>query len=211
MTRPRPVLRVGLTGGIASGKSTVAEMLAEFGAFVLDADELAHRAMAPEGPAHQALVARFGRGILDARGRIDRAVLGRRVFADAAERQALNEIVHPHVRTEADRRIAECARLSWSPLAVFDAALLVETGTYRDFHRLLVVHCSRERQLERLATRNGLPRPEAEARIDAQAPAEEKVAVADYVIDNDGPLDKTRTRTRDVYSRLLTDYENEFE
>lgn len=210
MGHPRPLLRVGLTGGIASGKSTVAEMLAELGAFVLDADELAHGAMAPDGPAHASIVVRFGRGILDEQGRIDRGILGRRVFADAAERQALNEIVHPHVRAEADRRIAECARQGCSLLAVLDAALLVETGAYRDYHRLLVVRCSREQQLGRLVARNGLTPRQAQARIDAQAPIEDKVAVADYVIDNDGPLAETRARTRRVYSALLADYEREF-
>lgn len=211
MGRPRPVLRVGLTGGIASGKSTVAGMLADFGAFVLDADELAHDAMTPGGPAHAPLVERFGREILDEGGRIDRAVLGRRVFGDADERRALNEIVHPHVRAEADRRIAECARLGCSPLAVFDAALLVETGAYRDFHRLVVVRCSREQQLGRLAGRDDLTPREAQARVDAQASVEDKVSVADYVIDTEGPLDETRAATRRVYSNLLADYEREFE
>ena len=210
MGRSRPVLRVGLTGGIASGKSTVAGMLAEFGAFVLDADELSHGAMAPEGPAHAALVERFGHEVLDEQGRIDRDLLGRRVFADTAEREALNEIVHPHVRAEADRRIAECARLGCSPLAVFDAALLVETGAYRNFHRLIVVRCSRERQLARLSARNDLSAAEANARIDAQASMEDKVAVADYVIDNDGALEQTRAATRRVYADLLADYEREF-
>jgi dephospho-CoA kinase len=210
MTAPRPILRVGLTGGIASGKSTVAGMFADLGAFVVDADELAHLAIAPGGAAHDAVVARFGREVLDADGRIDRPRLGRLVFSDPAARNALNAIVHPAVRAEAERRIAVHAEKSRSPISIFDAALLVETGAYRDFHRLIVTRCGPETQLRRLTERDRMPREEAVARIDAQAPLERKLAVAHYVVDTEAPIEKTRDQTSRVFSSLLADYDELF-
>ena len=140
MTADHPVLRVGLTGGIASGKTTVAQMFSELGALVVDADEIAHRVVAAGGPAYERVVARFGRAILDDRGEVVRSRLGRLVFDDSTARAALNAIVHPEVRAEADRRIADYAGAA--PVALFDAALLVETGAYRDFDRVIVVRCA---------------------------------------------------------------------
>ena len=210
MPAPRPILKVGLTGGIASGKSTVAGMLADLGAFVIDADELAHLATSPSGRAYAPVIERFGREVVDSSGRIDRNRLGRLVFADPEARQALNSIVHPVVRAEADRRTAAYAEKCRTPLAVFDAALLVETGAYRDFHRLIVTRCSRETQICRLTERDTLTRDEATARIDSQAQLEEKLAVAHYVIDTDTSLEQTRDQTSRVYSSLLSDYESEF-
>ena len=204
------MLEVGLTGGIASGKSTVAGMLADLGAFVVDADELAHLATSPSGAAYEQIVERFGREILDDSGAIDRARLGRLVFADPEARQALNSIVHPAVRSEAKRRIASYAVKGRAPMAIFDAALLVETGAYRDFHRLIVTRCSRETQIRRLTTRKAMTRDEAVARIDAQLPLDQKLVVAHYVIDTDTTLEQTRSQASRVYSSLLSDYEEEF-
>jgi dephospho-CoA kinase len=198
------MLKVGLTGGIASGKTTVAAMLADLGAFVVDADELTRLVTSPGGAAYDRLVERFGRAVLDADGRIDRPRLGRVVFADAEARRDLERIVHPEVRAEADRRIAACAERHGASIAVLDAALLVETGAHHDFDRLIVTRCSRETQLRRLTERDRMSTEEARARIDAQAPLEEKLAVADYVIDTDGPLDDTRARTESVYADLLS-------
>lgn len=201
------ILTVGLTGGIASGKSTVGAVLAGLGAFVVDADRLAELVSAPGGTAHGALLARFGDGILDDVGQIDRAALGRLIFENDEARLALNAIVHPEIRREARRRFAECAAERRSRVGVFDAALLVETGAYRDFDRLLVVSCSVATQLRRLIRRTGLTREEAQARIDAQAPLDRKLALADYVIDTDAPLDRTRRRAEEVYRALLSDFE----
>jgi len=147
---------VGLTGGIASGKSNVAGVFVELGAFVVDADHLAHRLMRPGEPAFDEIVERFGRRIVDDRGEIDRQRLGRLVFGDAQARAALNGIMHPRVRAEAERQFAEAAAAGRARVAVFDAALLVETGAFRDFDRLIVLRCARETQIERLIQRGGL-------------------------------------------------------
>jgi dephospho-CoA kinase len=202
------VLRVGLTGGIASGKSTVAGFLAELGARVIDADRIAQEAIEVGGPAHSAVVSRFGRGTLDEQGQVDRAALARLVFRDDRAREDLNAIVHPVVRAEAGRRMSEDPGTG-PPIVVLDAALLVETGFHHDLHRLVVTHCSRDSQLSRLLSR-GLSREEAEARIASQASLEAKLAVADYVIDTETSLAETRQQTRDVFESLLRDYEREF-
>jgi len=205
---PRPILRAGLTGGIASGKTTVAGFLAELGALVLDADRIVHEMLAPGGAAVEEIVGRFGSGFLDSAGGIDRRALGARVFADDGLRRVLNEIVHPGVRREIDRRIEDYRRAPGAgPIVVVEAALVVETGRHREFDRLVVVRCARETQLDRLAQRGGLTPSEAEARIDAQAPLADKLAVADYVIDTGTSLSRTRRRTETVYRALLRDFE----
>jgi dephospho-CoA kinase len=204
------MLRVGLTGGIASGKTTVARLLAELGAFVLDADALAHAVMAPGAPAHRPVVEHFGPAILGDDGRIVRARLAARVFRDEAARLALNRIVHPEVMAEMDRHIDAYAPHGRALLAVFDAALLVETGLYRDFHRLVVASCNRETQIRRLLVRDGLAPAEAELRIDSQAPLADKLAVADYVIDTEGTLRDTRRQVERTYAALLGDFESRF-
>ena len=210
MTEIPPILRVGLTGGVASGKSTVATMLSEFGAFVVDADRLVHEITSPGRADFDRVVSRFGPGILDEDGKIDRDRLGQIVFADAEARKALEQILHPGVRAEAAKRFEDAARHCGIRIGVFDAALLVETGAYRDFHRLIVVRCSRETQITRLRERNDLSPGQAETRLAAQAPLERKLAVADYVIDTEGPLDETRDQTAEVYSQLQRDFGQEF-
>lgn len=206
---PRPILRVGLTGGIASGKSTVAGFFREWGAFLVDADRVAHEILEPGGSAHDAVVARFGSGILDPHGRVDRAALGRLVFADPEALRALNDRVHPRVREEIDRRIEEHRASGRALVAVVEAALLVETGSWRRFHRLVVVRCSRETQLRRLLDR-GLGPEEARARIDAQAPVDARLAVADHVIDTEGPLESTRLHARETWDALLREFRRRF-
>jgi dephospho-CoA kinase len=208
VTEARPILRVGLTGGIASGKTTVARILAELGAYVLDADRLAHEAIALGGAAYPAVARRFPEA-LDERGEIVRSRLGRIVFGDSAARTDLNAIVHPAVRAEVERRIATWVPERRAAIAVLDAALLVESGMWREFHRVVVVRCRRETQLQRLLAREGLTLAEAEARIDSQAPLEQKLAVADYVIDTDGTLQATRQETERVHASLLSDFDRE--
>jgi len=198
-----PILRVGLTGGIAAGKSTVASFLTQLGAGVIDADAVAHDVVSPQGPAYIEVVARFGRRILNADGRIDRAILGGIVFSDPGALEDLNAIVHPRVRAEAASRMAELESVGFG-IAVLDAALLVETGMYRDLDRLVVVRCDAESQIRRLVPR-GLTRREAEMRLAAQAPVEHKVAVADYLIDTSGAIDDTRRQTARVWAELGED------
>ena len=210
MALARPVLRVGLTGGIASGKTTVAGFLAEFGAFVLSADPIAHELILPGGDAHEEVLERFGPEILGPDGTISRERLGRRVFASRSEREALEAIVHPKVLAAIERRIERYLSAGHSPIVVVDAALLVETGTYRRFHRLVVVRCSREAQLQRLVARPGLSPMDALARIDAQFPLEEKIAVANYIVDTDTTLRETRQQTEQVYAKLMGDFESLF-
>ena len=194
MTAPR-VLRVGLTGGIASGKSTVAGFLRELGATVVDADRIVHEALGPGGAAREAVEARFGTA--------DRAALGRIIFADAAARKHLEAILHPLVRKGYAERAARWRPEDGDPIVVLDAALLVETGMHANLDRLIVARCSREAQIERLMVSRGLARLEAEARVAAQAPLETKLAVADYVIDTDTSIDATRERTMAIYGLLL--------
>jgi len=210
MAACRPLLRVGLTGGIASGKTTVARVLAELGAFVLDADAFAHSALERPGAVYERVVERFGTSILDEDGRIVRPRLAGLVFHDDEARRALNAIVHPEVMAEADRRLAAFAPRGGNPITVFDAALLVESGLHRDFHRLIVTRCRRQTQIRRLLARDRLSTEEAEARIDAQAPLEEKLAVADYVVDTEGTLRETRKQIEGVYAALRSDFEREF-
>jgi len=209
MSDARSILHVGLTGGIASGKTTVARILAEHGAFVLHADELAHEVIEPGGAAYAWVVEEFGNEILDERGYVNRATLGQRVFHDAKAREALNAIMHPAVRAEFARRLEEYTPLGHAPIAVFDAALLVETGRYIEFHRLIVTRCDSEAQIRRLTRRNNFSVEEARARIGTQLPLERKLAVADYVIDTGGTLRETRTQTDEVYTQLVADFELE--
>jgi dephospho-CoA kinase len=194
-----------LTGGIASGKTTVAGFLAELGAFVVDADRVAHELLAPEGGAHAELISRFGSEILDSSGKIDRRRLGRIVFSDPEALADLNRIMHPKVRQEAERRFADHRNAGGGRIQVFDAALLVETGAYRNFERLIVAYCDRETQIDRVRERDGLGREEALIRIGAQAPLDEKRAVADYVVDTSTTLAETRRQAAEVYSALRLD------
>jgi dephospho-CoA kinase len=176
-------------------------MLARRGAAVVDADRLAHELMQPGHPLHQRVVERFGE-VTDASGTIDRRRLGALVFADAGARRTLESLVHPALREEAERRFAAwAAGASGAPIAVFDAALLVETGMWSSFDRLLVVHCSRETQLARLAAR-GLDRQAAEARLASQLPTAAKLAVTDLRVATDVTLAETERQVEAVWLRL---------
>ncbi len=210
MAAPAPVLRAGLTGGIASGKSTVASMFRELGAFIVDADAVAHGLIAPGAPCHRAVVERFGPSIVRQDGTIDRNTLGRIVFGDPASRLALNAILHPVVREELHRLVGEREAAGDTRIAVVDAALLVESGIHRTLHRLVVVRCGREAQLRRLLARGGLSAADAEARVASQAPLEDKIALADYVIDTETSLEETRAQTRTVWEALRRDWDGLF-
>jgi dephospho-CoA kinase len=187
----------GLTGGIASGKSTVAARLRAHGVAVIDADELAREVVEPGTEGLRAVVEAFGEGILDASGALDRKALARIVFADPEARRRLNAITHPRIGQRTAALAQELARTG-EPLGCYEAALLVENGLVDMFRPLVVVSCPEQVQIERIRARDGASRDEAVARIAAQKPLAEKVAVADFVIDTDGPMERSWERTDEV-------------
>jgi dephospho-CoA kinase len=187
----------GLTGGIASGKSTVASRLRARGVPVIDADELAREVVAPGTEGLRAIVQTFGEGVLDSTGALDRKALGRIVFSDVEARRRLNAITHPRIGQRTAELADELARAG-EPLACYEAALLVENGVADMFRPLVVVSCPPSVQIERVRARDDASRDDAMARIAAQKPLAEKVAVADFVIDTDGPVERSRQRTDDV-------------
>ncbi|HEV2388569.1 MAG TPA: dephospho-CoA kinase [Candidatus Acidoferrales bacterium] len=184
------MLRVGLTGGIGSGKSTVVRMLREWKLPVIEADDAAREVTRAGQPAYQEILAAFGPRILQPAGEIDRALLAAVVFASAEDLEKLNRIVHPRVIERTSRWLEEQQRAG-EAVAIVEAPLLIEGGYHREFDRLAVVWCRPEQQLERLAAR-GMSRTDAERRIAAQMPIEEKRGMANDVIDNSGALDRTR-------------------
>ena len=197
------MLRDGLRGGIATGKSYCLARFAALGAAVVDADRLARDAVAPGSRALEAVTLRFGRAILLPDGSLDRAALGRIVFSDRAARADLEAIVHPEVY----RGIGEwfASRLPATRLAVADIPLLFETGHSHDFDRVIVAACDPHQQLTRLMARDRLSETEARARLNAQWPIEEKVARADHVIRTGGTLADTDAQVRTVYELLMAE------
>jgi dephospho-CoA kinase len=192
---------IGLTGGIASGKSTVAAMLRELGAPVVDADELARRVVEPGSPGLAAIVERFGPDVLDAAGALDRKQLGARVFADPEARAALNAITHPRIAELSQREIARHAEAG-APVVIYEAALIVENRLHLGLDGLIVVSVPPEIQLARLRARDGLGQDAARARLAAQLPLADKVAVADQVIDNAGTVEETRAQVARVWEAI---------
>ena len=214
-SRPTPrhwrcsLLKVGLTGGIASGKSAVGEMLARMGAHVVQADVIAHELMQPGEPVYREVVARFGPGILNPDHTISRPRLAETAFgADKASSriEELNRIVHPAVIRKQEEWMDEVGQREPEALAVVEAALILEAGAGKRFHRLVVVTCRPEQRARRWAQRfqvdEDSARREITRRMAAQLPDEDKIKVADYVIDNSGSLDRTEHQVRDVYRKL---------
>jgi len=195
------MLRLGLTGGIASGKSAVAAMLRELGFSVLDADSLAHRIIEPGQPAYEELLREFGSAITDDQGRVDRAKLGGLVFADRGKLDRLNAIVHPRVAETVLRQFVEWERESTRDAAFVEAALLIESGIHQHLDGLVVAWCRPEQQLERLAAR-GLSEEEARRRIASQMPVEEKLRYATEKIDCSGTLEQTRRQVETLGAKL---------
>jgi dephospho-CoA kinase len=200
------MLKVGLTGGLASGKSFVGDALAEMGCLVIKADDIGHRVLEPLGEAYLAVVDEFGRDILDANDAIDRRVLGARVFGQPELLGKLNALVHPPVRARIEKLLADFAASEPDGIAIIEAAILIETGSYRNYDRLIVAVCSEEQQIERAMARDkttgGLTRDEVIDRLRRQMPLAEKVKYADYVIDTSGSKEHTLEQTRDVYAKL---------
>ncbi|MCA9537940.1 MAG: dephospho-CoA kinase [Myxococcales bacterium] len=193
---------IGLTGGIACGKTTVGEMLRARGARRVDADAIAREVVEPGTEGLAAIVAAFGPGVLTADGRLDRPALGAQVFGDPALRRKLEGILHPLIAIESARRV-QGALAEKPPLVVYDAALLIEAGRADHFRPLVVVFAPPEVQLERLMRRDGLSAAEAQARIASQMPVAEKAALADHVIDNSGTLAATEAQVDALWARLL--------
>lgn len=194
---------VGLTGGIASGKTTVARMLKKMGALVIDADAISRDVMVPHSDCWKRVVNRFGEAILRNDHTIDRRKLASQIFSDAEKRMLLNRIVHPFIKKRIREMIARVGRTDPSALIIIDAALLVETGMYRDYDKLVVVAADEDVQIARLVRRNRLSVKEAQSRLRAQLPLERKKKVADYIITNQGSLERTRCQTRALLQKLL--------
>jgi dephospho-CoA kinase len=196
------MLKVGLTGSIAVGKSFVLEVLDELGAFVLDADQTARDVVKLNTVGLRRIVEEFGEGILQTNGELDRVKLGAIVFNDEAKRQLLNSIVHPLVIDFQNLWLAERESEKPDGIAVIDAALMIESGSYKRFDKLIVVWCDFDIQLERLIKRNNLSETEALKRINSQMPQDEKKKFADFLIDTSKGFEDTRRQTIEIYERL---------
>jgi dephospho-CoA kinase len=194
--------KIGLTGGIATGKSYVLSVLQELGCETADADAIAHRVMDPGEPAYQEIIDNFGREVTDADGRIDRAKLGAIVFGDEKRRAQLNAIVHPRVFQAQALWLVAVERRNPDAIAVIDAALMIETGSYRRFDRVVVVYCDPDLQVERLMARNNFTSEQALARISTQMPSAEKLKYADYAIDTTNGFEDTRRQVEALYAKL---------
>jgi dephospho-CoA kinase len=205
------LLKVGLTGGMASGKSVVGEMLASMGAHVVQADILAHELMQPGQSVYDEVVRRFGHGILDADGRVNRARLAEAAFGDPASGRAsrieeLNQVVHPAVIKRQDEWMAEIGRREPEAVTVVEAALILEAGAAERFDRLMVVTCRPEQRIRRWARKKKMDeesaRGEVSRRMAGQIPDEKKIEAADYVIDNSGSLDDTKRQVSELFAKL---------
>lgn len=196
------MLRVGLTGSIAVGKSHVLGAFRELGCSVLDADQVARDVVEPGTVGLERVVDAFGTAVLKRDGSLDRATLGSIVFADEEKRLLLNSIIHPLVFTEQNRWLQ--AREGEDPdgIAIVDAALMIESGGYKRFDKLIVVWCEPELQLQRLMSRDGMKREDAERRIASQMPQSEKKKYADFLIDTSNSFEDTRRQVVEVFARL---------
>ena len=196
------MLRVGLTGSIGVGKSHVSGIFAELGCHVVDADQTAREVVEPGSPGLRALAEEFGAKMIRQDGTLDRERLGALVFADEKTRLQLNAILHPYIISRQDELMRAWEAKDPRGIGVVDAALMIESGGYKRFDKLVVVHCNPEEQARRVMERNHLTRPEAEARVRAQLPQAEKMKFADYLIDTSGAFEATRKRTEEVYRAL---------
>jgi len=201
----RRFLLVGLTGGIATGKSTVNAMLASPSVRVVDADALAREVVEPGTPAYKQIVAEFGQEVLQPDGHLDRARLAEVVFADPAKRKRLEAITHPAIRARFEKIMADLERAGFDGILIWDASLLVEGGGNKNMDRVVVVTTDPATQLRRLMERDRCSEEAARARTASQMPLAIKARYADYVIDNSGTREQTEARVREVYTALLGD------
>lgn len=196
------MLRVGLTGGLASGKSFVASALSKLGCHVIHADELGHAVLASGGEAYQQVIEEFGSGILNTDGSIDRRRLGALVFDEPERLAVLNSLVHPAVFQRQERWLAEIAEQDPEGIAVVEAAIMYETGSDTRYQKIIVAVCTEEQQIERAMKRDQLSREEVLARLRQQSPLAEKAARADYIVDTSGTKQETIRQTESVYRSL---------
>ncbi len=198
---------LGVTGGIASGKSFVAEVFGRLGAVVISADELAREVVQPGAELLERLVEHFGPEILSEDGTLDRDALGKKIFTDEEQRRTLNALIHPAIASLAERRLAEARRAGY-PLIVYEAPLLFEAGAQSRVDAVLVVKVDPQVQLERLMARDGIDESSARRKIAAQMPQAEKLARADFVIDNSADRDDTRQQAEQLFERLTSRNKN---
>jgi len=205
------LLKVGLTGGIASGKTVIGEMLVALGAQLIQADQISHELMQPGQPVYEEVVRKFGSGILNADGTVNRPRLAEAAFGRPGEGTSsrvaeLNRIVHPAVIRRQDDWMEEIGRRDGQAIAIVEAALILEAGAAKRFDRLIVVTCSEEQRVQRFAARLRVDletaRQEVKRRMAAQLPDEEKIKAADFVVDNSGSLDSTQAQVRQIYQQL---------
>ena len=198
-------LLVGLTGGIATGKSTVSEMFRRLGCEIIDADLLAREVVAPGEPALAQIAEEFGRDVIQPDGALDRKKLGAVVFGDAARRKRLEQITHPAIRDRFERRLAELEARGFAGIVLWDAPVMIESGGYKTMEKLVVVATDEATQQARLRGRDAIDAAEADRKIKSQMPVAEKAKLADYVIDNAGDRAATEQQVRDVHAALLRD------
>jgi len=214
MTEDKPrrgrILKVGLTGGIACGRSTVAKMFGERGCYCIDADKIAHRLLQPPCAIWKRVVGYFGEEILNPDQTINREGLGAIVFSDREKRERLNSIVHPQVIEEENRLVEEYLLSGGEEIVIVDAALMIETGSHHRFDKIVVVYTDEQTQLERLIERSGLSPEEVQRRIKAQLPLKEKLLYADYKISNSGSLQDTERQVEEVFQSLKEDWRRKF-
>jgi dephospho-CoA kinase len=196
------MLKVGLTGGLACGKSFVAEELARLGCLFIHADDLGHEVLLRSGEAYDGVLREFGAGILGEGGEIDRKALAAQVFGAPERLAKLNALVHPPVLRREEERIAEFSNSQPDGIAVVEAAILIETGSWKRFDRIVLVTCAAEQQVERAMRREGAVLEDVRARLGRQMPLDEKRKYAHFVIDTSGEKEETLRRTREVYDAL---------
>jgi dephospho-CoA kinase len=196
------MLRVGLTGGLASGKTFVGHALRDLGCYLIEADELGHEVLLPGAEAYDAVIHAFGDEILDQDRHIDRHKLGELVFGQPELLAKLSSLVHPPVAQRQAQAMAGIAQADPAAIVVVEAAILVETGSYKKFDRLIVVVCTLEQQMERAMKRGAYTKQEVAARLSRQLPLEEKLRVANYVIDTSGTKENTLEQVRAVFGSL---------
>jgi len=196
------MLIVGLTGGVASGKSVVSQVWKEEGAYLIDADRIARELVQPRAPAWKALVKAFGKEILQEDGSIHRKKLATRVFSNPVEKDLLNRILHPRIKREINRRIKGIGQKGPKAIVVIDAALLVETGYYLNVDKVVVVTSTKKQQIERLRRRDQMDQGMARGIIDSQISGEERIKVADIIIRNEGSRMQTERKAKEVFEEL---------
>ena len=196
------LIRVGLTGGIASGKSTVCDMLRKKGCHIIDSDEVAHELIRRGRCCYDPVIDKFGRDVLDSSGEIDRKKIGAIVFENKTQLEILNSILHPEVIRAILSSLTELEKVKRNPRIIVEASLMIESGFHKSFQRLILITCAPEQQIERLMTRNGLSPEQSRRRITLQIPMSEKFRYADFVIDNSRSLEETQVQVNQLFRNL---------